>query len=71
MSWTEEEKAYYIKKMLSYLGLKKAKQENADEKPQAASKKKKENKEGEAKLWLFLTKKYRGKVRSSCLVFLA
>jgi hypothetical protein len=57
--------------MLSYLGLKKAKQENADEKPEAASKKKKENKEVEAKLWLFLTKKYRGKVRSSCLVFLA
>ena len=46
-----------------------SKKKNVDAAAKAS--KKKESKEVEAKLWLFLTKKYRGKVRSSCLVFLA
>lgn len=59
--WEEEEKAYYIKKMISYLDLKKKIEPSTD---------KKKEKFNDTKLWLFLGKKYRGRVRSSCLMFI-
>jgi acyl-CoA hydrolase len=54
-SWEEKDKQYYVKKMVSYLGLKK----------------KDEDKKESAKIWQLLTKKYRGRVRSACLMFVA
>jgi hypothetical protein len=48
-TWQEDEKAYYVKKLVSYLGLK----------------------DGQGKLWSYMTNKYRGKVRSSCLAFVS
>jgi len=62
-SWDQEERDYYIKKMISYLDLKKV----------AMPKKEgqKSEKYNETKMWLFLGKKNRSRVRSACLMFIS
>jgi hypothetical protein len=62
--WTEEDRTYYIKKLVSYLDLKKK------EEVEAPTKKGKK-KDDVSALWLFLTQKYRGRIRSSCMMFVS
>ena len=58
-SWDADEKVVYLHKMLSYLGVSSPKGEEAEPA---------KGKKG-CSFWQFLTKKYRGRVRSACLIF--
>ena len=53
--------------MVSYLDLKKKKEEKSDD----ASKKGKKKEADVSALWLFMTQKYRGRIRSSCMTFVS
>ena len=63
--------------MVSYLGLKRAKKtvegEDASKDKDAKKKPKGAKKESDepSPLWLFLTKKHRGRIRSSCMLFVS
>ena len=53
--------------MVSYLDLKRKKEENSDDAPKKAKSKAVDV----SPLWLFMTQKYRGKIRSSCMMFVS
>ena len=53
--------------MVSYLDLKKKKKESSDDAPKKGKKKD----DDVSSLWLFMTQKYRGKIRSSCMTFVS
>ena len=61
--WADEDRAYYVKKMISYLDLKKE--------PLPLKDGQKTVKYNETKLWLFLGKKNRSRVRAACLTFIS
>lgn len=74
-SWDDEGKQYYVKKLLKYLDLKIEKPQDDQPLQIDSSSKKKAPKapklDTQKILWTFTTTKFRNRVRSSCLKFMA